>query len=193
MKANKRTLILLGTAAIFMVSMIGLYTFLFFAVRNKTESTALLSDKITELSGRESRIASSVSVLRSQDSNIQKLSSYFFKASEIVSFTKKIEALGPLSGTTLVLASLDQGVTEKSVPFLNFQINASGKFADVERLIVLLENFPGRIEWKTIQLSKDSSPTVEVSSDGKPAKVSPVVISSWKLQASLTALNFVNE
>jgi len=157
MKSNKKTLIILGIATATTVIFGAMYAFLFFTVKGKTEATAVLSEKIDELSGRESRIASSVAVIKTQGENIDKLSAYFFKASEVVAFTKKIEELGAMSNTTLKLESLEQGATEKSVPYLNFRVKASGSFDQVMRLVVLLENFPGKIEWKTLRLSADTS------------------------------------
>lgn len=192
MKANKKTLILLGTAIVFALAGIGAYAFLFFAIKNKTEAASVISEKIDELSGRESRIASSVLVLRKEDANIKKITEYFFKENEVVAFTKKIEALGPQSGTKLILQSLEQGYTEKTVPFLNFRIVATGKFADVQRLLVLLENFPGKFEWKTVRLTLDSSQVSEAPIAGKtPAKV-VATAPQWRVDAFLVARNFAN-
>lgn len=186
MKANKKTLALLGTATILALVGGGVYAFLFFAIKNKTEATSVISEKIDELSGRESRIASSVLVLRKEDANIKKIKEYFFKENEVVAFTKKIEALGTQSGTKLTLQSLEQGYTEKTVPFLNFRIVATGKFADIQRLLVLLENFPGKLEWKTVRLSLDSPQTTEMPT---------IVVAGapqWRVDAFLVALNFTN-
>lgn len=186
MKANKKTVILLVVASIFTLVASTSYVLLFLAVKNKTEATATLSEKIQELSGKESRLASSVAVLRRESANIEKLSSFFFKESEVVFFTKKIEALGAQSGTVLTIESLDKGFTEKAVPFLNFRIKATGGFANLERLLVLLESFPGKLEWKTLRLVRDDLP-VE-SSSIKSVAAAPL----WRVEAFLTALNFVN-
>jgi hypothetical protein len=191
MKSDKKTLVLLGIATTFTLATIGAYAFLFIAMKNKTETTATLSEKIDELSGREARIASSVSVLRRENTNIEKISNYFFKENEVVAFTKKVEALGGQSGTTLTIESLDQGFTEKTVPFLNFRIKALGTFANINRLMVLLENFPGKLEWKTVRLVRDADPILEVDATTnveKPVSGTPL----WRVEASLVALNFVN-
>lgn len=192
MKANKKTLILLGTAVALTLALFSAYAFLFFVMKDKTESTSLLSERIDELSGRESRISSSVSILRRESANIDKLSAFFFKENEIVPFTKKIEALGAQSKTTLTIEALDQGYTEKTVPFLNLRIKAVGKFDDVERLLVLLENFPGKLEWKTVQLVRDTEPTAQTDAGVKvlkPASSAPL----WRAEVFLVALNFVNQ
>lgn len=192
MKTNKKTLTLLGTSIAFALAGGGAYTFLFLAIKNKTEAASVVSEKIDELSGRESRIASSISVLRKEDANIKKITEYFFKENEVVAFTKKVEALGPQSGTKLTLQSLEQGYTEKTVPFLNFRIIATGKFADIQRLLVLIENFPGKFEWKTMRLSLDSPQVTEAPVAGKtPAKV-VAGAPQWRVDAFLVARNFAN-
>lgn len=189
MKANKKTLILLGAGVALTLAAGGSYTFLFFDMKDKTEATSVSSEKIAELSGKESRLASSVSVLRRENANIENVSAYFFNESDIVTFTKKIEALGPQSGTTITIESLDKGVTEKTVPFLNFRIKATGKFADVIRLLVLLENFPGKFDWKTVRLVRDTDTASTASSTQKNTVKDPV----WSVDAFLVALNFVNQ
>lgn len=192
MKANKKILTLLGTAIAFALAGGGAYTFLFLAIKNKTEAASVVSEKIDELSGRESRIASSVSILRKEDANIKKITEYFFKENEVVVFIKKIEALGPQSGTKLTLHSFDQGYTEKTVPFLNFRIIATGEFADIQRLLVLIENFPGMFEWKTVRLSLDSPQVAETQVDGKmPVKI-VAGTPQWRVDVFLIARNFAN-
>lgn len=191
MKANKKTLILLGIATTFMLAVVGLYSFLFYVMKNKAANTATINEKIEELSGRESRIASSVSILRREEDNMAKVSAYFFKENEVVAFAKKIEALGAQSGTALTIEALDQGFTEKTVPFLNFRVKATGKYENVNRLLMLLENFPGKLEWKTIRLVRDSEPVIEVKAGDKTPK--PVSTSpQWRVEVFLIALNFVN-
>lgn len=192
MKANKKTLTLLGTSIVFALVGGGSYAFLFFAIKNKTESASVISEKIDELSGRESRIASSVSILRKEDANIKKITEYFFKENEVVVFIKKIEALGPQSGTKLTLHSFDPGYTEKTVPFLNFRIVATGKFADIQRLIVLIENFPGKFEWKTVRLTLDSSQATEAPVAGKTLTKVVAGVPQWRVDAFLVARNFAN-
>lgn len=192
MKANKKTLILLGIATTFTLAGSALYAFLFYVMKDKVASTTTIAEKIDELSGRESRIASSVSILRREDANMEKISAYFFKENEVVVFAKKIEALGAQSGTTLTIEALDQGYTEKTVPFLNFRIKATGKYANISRLLILLENFPGKLEWKTIRLVRDAEPAGEAQAGVKTPK--PVATSpEWRAEVFLVALNFVNQ
>lgn len=192
MKENKKILILLGTALSITLALGGAYLFLFFTLKNKTEASATLLEKIEELSGRESRIASSVSVLKKESINIEKVSAYFFKETEVVAFAKKIEALGAQSGTTLTIESLDQGYTEKTVPFLNLRIKATGTFANISRLLFLIDNFPGKIEWKTVSLSGGTGASVSAAVDDKNVKITSSA-PEWQASVFLVALNFTNQ
>lgn len=177
MNVNKKTLKILGITLAITLGVAGAYYYLFSIIKDKTAATSILTEKINELSGRESRIASSVSTLRAQADNIDKLSTYFFNINDIVTFTKQIENLGEQSGTKLTISSLEQGTSDKSNPLVNFRIQAEGKFVNIERLLILLENFPGKFQWKSINLRQ---------SGGTGAT------SVWSVDISLTALNFVS-
>lgn len=188
MKSFSKTIALLLLAIVFTVASVGAYTFFFIVMKNKTKATAELLLKTEELSGKGSRVASAVSTLNNERENIDKLSSYFIKESEIALFVKKIEDLGPQSGATISLESLDPGLTEKTVPFLSFRIKATGKFADVERLLVLLENMPGKFEWKTVRLVRDTSSNQQVDTSTQKVATRTAL---WNLEVFLLARNFV--
>lgn len=190
--STKKTLILLAIAASLALVSGAAYSFIFFGMKGKTEEGGVLSEKIDEISGKESRIAASVTVLRKQNTNIDKISSYFFKENDVVAFTKKIEALGGQSGTVLTIESLEQGYGEKKAPFLNFRIKATGKFKDISRLLVLLENFPGKFEWKTVRLVRDMSTVTDPLLLAKGAKPTSTE-SLWTAEVFLSALNFTNQ
>ena len=183
MKSFSKTTTLLLFAIALTVASSGAYTFFFVAMKNKTAATAELSAKNEALAGKESRVASSLGAIKGEILNIEKLSTYFIKESEIVAFTKKIELLGPQSGTTLSLEALDPGTGVGGAPVLNFRIVATGTFQNTMRLVALLENFPAKFEWKSVDLS-----LVEGAVDPKSPKVA-----QWKVAVSLSALNFLNE
>lgn len=189
MKPFSKTTILFVAALAFTLVAGGAYAFFFAAMKDKTEAATAISTSLGELSGKASRTLSAVAVLKSESARIEKLSSYFIKESEIVTFTKNVEALGPQSGTTLTIESLERGVTEKTVPFLNFRVKASGKFPDVMRLLVLLENFPGKFEWKTVRLVSDNSTGQQAGAVATKSDSTPL----WNAEVFLTAFNFVKE
>lgn len=189
MKSFNKTTILFGIALAVTVAAGGVYTFFFIAMRDKTEATSILSASSGELSGKETRTLAAMTTLKAESAHIEKLSSYFVKESEIVTFTKTIEALGPQSGTTLTIESLEPGLTEKTVPFLNFRVKATGKFADVMRLLVLFENFPGKFEWKTVRLVREDITGQQAGTSTPKNDYAP----NWSVEVFLSALNFVKE
>lgn len=190
MKSFNKTAALLFVAVVSVLAALGAYSFIFITMKNKTEATSELLSKTAELSGKETRMASAAAALKNESANIEKLSTYFIKESEIVSFAKKIEELGTQSGTDLSLEALDPGVTEKTIPFLDFRIRATGEFVNIQRLLVLLENFPGKFEWKTVRLVREAS-SGQVSGTGTSKTVSQIPM--WKLEVFLTARNFIKE
>lgn len=187
MKSTSKTLTILGIALAFTMVAGGVYMYFFAAMRSKTEATALLFANLEELSGKETRALSAATTIRNESTNIEKLSTYFIKESGVVSFAKSIEALGPQAGTGLVIQSLEPGVTEKAVPFLSFRIRATGKFADISKLLVLLENLPGRFEWRTVRLSMSDTSGQVAGVTGKN------IPAEWSAEILLNAVNFVKE
>lgn len=183
MKSFSKTTLLLLFSVVLAAASGGAYAFFFVAMKNKTAATAELSTKNEALAGKESRVTSALVAVKDESSNIEKLATYFIKESEIVAFTKKIELLGPQSGTILSLEALDPGTGEGGVPVLNFRIVATGTFQNTMRLVALLENFPAKFEWKSVDLS-----LYEDAVDPKAPKVA-----QWKVSVSLLALNFLKE
>lgn len=191
MKSLNKTTIFLGISLALAIIIGGAYAFFFVAVKNKNKSIAEFLSKNEELAGRESRLRFSKSSLKIEQSNIDKLTSYFIKEKDIVSFAKKIEALGAESGTTLSLELLEPGVAEGSIPVLNFRVKAKGEFTEVMKLTALLENYPVKFEWKSVRLVRDDSSTVPTVAQN--AKTSRAVAPQWIVTISLSAFNFLKE
>lgn len=188
MKELNKTTILLTVAIIGALVAGSIYAFFFVSMKNKTTAVVDLSAQLTQLSGEQTRYRSTTSQLQSDSQKIEKLSSYFIKESEIVAFTKKIEALGANAGVALSIESLDPGVTTTGAPFLGFRILAEGRFENIERLLGLLQNFPGKFEWKTVRFVREGE---IVSPDGKT--IATTGAPKWRAEVSLAALNFVKE
>lgn len=192
MKSFKKTTILLFFAIALTAALGGAYAFFFIAMKNKTAATAELSAKNETLAGKESRVTSALAAIKGENTNIEKLNSYFIKESEIVAFTKKIELLGEQSGTTFSLEALDPGVDENNAPVLNFRVIATGEFQNVMRLAALLENFPGKFKLKSVNLSLGDR--AEETADTATTKTPKAPkATEWKITVSLAALNFVKE
>lgn len=188
MKSLNKTTIVLGIAIASMVVASVVYIFFFLSMKSKTEAATELSAQLEDLSGKQQRYTTAASSLQSESARIEKLSSYFIKESEIVSFTKKIEALGPDAGVALSLEALDPGVTEAGVPLLNFRIVARGRFENTERFLLLLQNFPGKFEWRTVNLVRDNGKLGEMSTSSPQMGTQ-----KWRAEVSLAAYNFIKE
>jgi hypothetical protein len=188
MKTPNKTKVLLGIAIVCTLVAGGLYTFFFISMKNKTDEAVALSAELSELSGAQLRYASAGAVLKGEQENINKLTAYFIKESEIVAFTKKIEALGQNAGVTLSIESLDPGVTPAGAPLLSFNIIAEGKFENTQRLLSLLQNLPGKFEWRTVRFAREGT----IAPDGI-STLSSGGAAKWKVEAGLVALNFVRE
>lgn len=174
MKSFNKTTIILILAVVCTVVAGGVYVFFFATMRNETVAATDLSTTLSEITGQQYRYNSVLSSLQAESIRIDKLSAYFIKESDIVAFTKRIDMLGSLAGVTLSIESLDSGISKDKTAYLNFKITAEGKFENTERFLVYLQNFPGKFLWNTVRVFHEAGPT-------------------WKVEASLTALNFIKE
>ncbi len=174
-----------------MVVVVSGYAFFFIAMKKKTDGAVELLTKIEELSGKNAKLSASVSVLKNEAERVEKLKSYFIKESEIVAFTRSIEALAVLSGVSLSIESLEPGLSDADMPVLNFRIKATGKFGGVMRAVTLLENLPAKLEWKNMRLLRenDGATTVEV----KDAPTATYREPRWLLVVTAAAINFIHE
>ncbi len=191
MKKLTKTQILLIGSLTFLVAVTSGYSFFFIAMKEKTDSTGELFAKMEELSGRNSKLAAAVDVLKNEARRVEKLKSYFIKESEIVVFAKNIEMLGIQAGVTLSLASLDPGIGDTNTPVINFSIKATGKFEEVMHVITLLENSSTTLEWKSIRLLRENDGAIPVV--GKDAPQATNKEPRWLLEATVVAVNFIHE
>lgn len=187
-KSLNKTKVLLGIAIACTVVATVVYVFFFLSMKNKTQATTEISTQLDDLSGKQQRYTTVALALQSESPRIEKLSSFFIKESDIVSFTKKIEALGPKAGVALSLESLDPGTTEAGVPYLNFRIIAQGRFENTERLLLLLQNFPAKFEWKTVNLSRDNRGSSDMGTSTPKTGTQ-----KWRAEVTLVAYNYSKE
>ena len=190
-KPFNKTTIFLSISLLFAVMVGGLYASFFVVMKDKNRSIAEFLSRSEELIGRESRLRFAKSTLKIEQSNVDRLSSYLIRESEVVSFAKKIEALGAESGTALSLDLLESGVIEGGYPLLNFRVKAKGGFKEVMKLTSLLENYPIKFEWRSVHLVRDDSEMAlpAVQNPKTSVRVSP----QWIITISLLASNFLRE
>ncbi len=188
MKSLNKTVILVAIAFLSAVVIGGVYIYFFVSMQNKTQDAIGLSTKIEEISSRESRYRAAASALQTESAQIAKLSSYYISADGVVAFAQKLESLGPQAGVTLSLKSLDPGTTPSGSSVLSFELTAEGTFVNVERLLTLLQNFPGNFVWKTVKFARVDN--IALAQSGTATRGSAP---QWNLDASLDALNFIKQ
>ena len=188
MKSLNKTVILVITAFFSTIAIGGVYIYFFVSMQNKTQDAIGLSAKIEEISGSESRYRAAASALQTESAQIAKLSSYYISADGVVAFAQKLESLGPQAGVTLSLKSLDPGTTSSGAPVLSLELTAEGTFVNEERLLTLLQNFPGNFVWKTVKLARVDN--IALATSGTTARSAAP---QWNLDVSLDALNFVKQ
>lgn len=190
---------LTNTAVLFMVALLltavvtGAYAYFFIKMKDRAELTINLNTKVNDLEEKEKRIASSIITMRNESASIKKLSAYYIKESEVVLFTKKIEALGKEAGVKLSIESLESGVGEKGATTLNFRLKAKGDFQDVVKLVALLENFPAKFDWKSVRMVRVESVAEEFDQKDEIKNQSQAPKPVWSADISLVALNFIKE
>ncbi|MEK7460515.1 MAG: hypothetical protein AAB628_03135 [Patescibacteria group bacterium] len=193
MKSLKKTAVLLIVALSLTLMAIGAYFYFFIKMKDLAGQTIELGVKADELAGKESRIRNADTMMRNESVRIEKLSQYLIKESEIVVFTKKIEALAEESGIRLTIESLDSGIGDGGTAMLNFRIKAKGEFKNIIKFTALLENFPAKLEWKNVKLVREEGVTQVVDQKTTINKQSLSANPIWVAEASLSVLNFVKE
>ncbi len=186
-----KTGILLIIAFLVTASAFGVYAFFFAATKSKAESATSIADTTGSVESRQAKLALTLATLKEQSDNIQKLDELFIKQKEIVNFTKRIESLGVTPGTKISIEGLTPSLSKDNAPILSFDIKVQGKFVDVMRTLELLENFPAKIEWSSVNIKRESEGSVAaVKTNGNvPQVVEPI----WKMSVAGAALNFVRE
>ncbi len=185
MKLTKTTALLTFATACTVVS-IATYAYFFVSMKSKTEETISLTAQSGQFSVQHARYTAVVNSLQLSKSDIEKLSSYYIRESGIVLFTKKLEALGTQAGVKLSIESLDPGLVPGGGAALGFRLDAEGKFENTQKFLILLQNFPGKFEWRSLQLKRAAD-----ASDSSTAKATSAPL--WRVEVSLVALNFLKE
>lgn len=191
MKKNKtnKTVVLLGFAVLLTAGLGGIYAFLFLGIIDQTKTTKELGVEFEELSNKESKLNLSMDLLKDRKDDIATIERSFIHESKIIDFPRTLEDLGVELGAKVTINTLDQVKISEGVWALGFQLNAVGSFADVVRFLNALENFPSKIEFSMINLSKTEG---GVSVD-PVTKKETVVPSIWTLSVNARLLNYLKD
>lgn len=121
-----------------------------------------------------------------------RLSTFFISSGEVVKFIEAVEALGPLTGSKVVLVNIDTDNLDSAVAgkegLIRTKISAEGTWSSVMQVLSLAEILPYKIAINNIRLSVGESAPFEASSTKKATVAKPVWSLSFDLQASMLAV-----
>ncbi|MCX6751390.1 MAG: hypothetical protein NT161_01320 [Candidatus Nomurabacteria bacterium] len=170
---QKKSLIL---SAIFFIFSCFVFIFLYKDINNKKEISQLAQEKwqtkATSMENAKSLI-NSVKIIEPQKALLE---THFVKSSDVVPFLDTIEKISKDVGATAEVVSVD---VAKDNPSLIVEMNASGSFETIYKLIMLLENSPYNLEFVSVDL-KNSGTSI-----GKSPQ--------WTATFQIKLLNFINQ
>lgn len=187
-KINK-TIAILTFAVILTAGFGGLYALLFVGIVNQTKETNESVVQYDELSNKESKLNLSIDLLKDRKTDIVLIENSFIRESKIADFPRVIEDLGTELGVRIAFGGLDQIKSSDGVWALGFQLSASGTFANVMRFLGALENFPSKIEFTTVGLTKTRG-GISIDPITKKSIVEP---SEWTLSVNAKLLNYLKD
>ncbi|HTK33537.1 MAG TPA: hypothetical protein VL335_03275 [Candidatus Paceibacterota bacterium] len=182
MKHSHVPLLIFAVAVMCVVS--ALYAYMYHATLVSINRASLARDIVaTEQNDQTqakdlAKIASDTVLERSQ------VPHFFIPADDVVSFITTLEALGPQSGATVTLSSIDSDVINGAAPgtigHARAHVDASGSWLSIMRLISLSENMPYAVSISHLNLNNGGA------QDTKDAKVPQHIWSaSFDVQAAV--------
>ncbi len=150
LKNNKKITIILTAVILLNFILIGVYVYVVRAIKDKSESTSILSSKLSGYISKEGKINILKKTIEDTSVDRAKLYKYFVDINDIPVFTKRVESLSKISGVdSLVINSLSQ---KNNILFLDFK--TEGSFENTVYLIQLVKNLPFKIDIKKSYISK---------------------------------------
>ncbi len=181
MTTTRKILITLGLLALINLSGVGAYGYILYKIfleRSRTDEALLALS--TELK-REDNLRRLADAVKKTSAERQKIDSYFVDVKGSARFLEELQSFGRGAGVSIHLNNVD--VEAKKT--LRVDFSANGSFAQLNRLIELMEATPYVIEIKSVNLSK-----VNITKDSKKEK-SPANL--WSGSFSIRLLSFVNK
>jgi hypothetical protein len=137
-----------------------LYAYMFYATSASVRQSNAARD-IVRAEGTDQSQAKSISELAaSTAASRARLASLFVPADNIVVFITALESLGPQSGSTVSLATIDAdslaGAPAGTIGAIRAHINASGSWASVMRVLSLAERMPYAVSIDHVRLDASS-------------------------------------
>ncbi len=159
--SKNNTKIIFFSSIITVLLSVGAFVFIFKIIANKNEHTsaviATLNQKIINKENN-SALANKITEIENTKKIID---SYFVDTNHIDTFIEYLEGLGSGFGVVTKVKNFEVLQNDKSI--LAVDLSSDGSFADVMRIIKLIENSPYQTRIKRVSLTKAPDTQTEVS------------------------------
>lgn len=147
---------------------------------NKKESFLAEEKWQTETTQRESAksLVSSINVIEPEKNLLE---SHFVKSSDVVPFLNTIEKMANDTGVKSEVVSI--GISPDKISFL-VEMNASGSFENIYKLVTLLENSQYDLEFVMANIRSSNIQNTTIGNDTK--------IKEWTASFQIRLLSFIN-
>ncbi|MBI5816956.1 MAG: hypothetical protein HZB09_00860 [Candidatus Yonathbacteria bacterium] len=163
------------------ITLVGVYGFLFYSIKAKSEEASTLSHDLNARHASEESFSLLRHAVNDTKDDRVKLQSYFVRSSTINTFFDTLESLGKESNTDMKLSS---PIEQRNILAIN--VSTRGTFENIYYLVRLIEQLPYRIEFKKAYFN--SLGTIDMPSlpEGKSVNISKNKVRSVTWEASFT-------
>ncbi len=187
---SRSSKVLLSFAIVVVVFVMGVYAYMYYRIQVSTSKTVTALGALHD--GPSSANKEQLSLLEYKASldKWSKLQDFFISPDEEVVFIETIESLGPESGSSVTITSIDSDKFENAVPGtkgkLKAKVSATGSWSSVMRMLSLAEVTPYEVSINNIRLDQYSTSMNDVDSKTKKASKD-----EWKLSFDIEVLMVV--
>lgn len=180
MKKTSPHIITSSFLAVICAVAVGIYAFLYIQIKNTNEHVSIVQNEAEAQEIENNGQQSLEDILNNTKEDREKIASIVLSDDKVVDFLESVEALGPLTNTTVTTASVNvNDATGKDTGFLTLQMNVAGSWQNVLQFASLIENMPYQI---TIT---DASFTGEVQKSTDKKKSQSV---KWRAQLNVSVV-----
>jgi hypothetical protein len=178
MKELHRSILLFVISLAVLLALIAGYIFLFLDLKDRNQAIITMHQDLLEKEHQQKERLELERTIVTTDADRQTLESYFIPGDKAVSFLETLESYGKLAGTAFEIVTVDintpaegtpavptEGDTAsetaapvatatKEQPSLSITLHALGRFQDIYRLLLLLENAPYEFEFDGTTMRK---------------------------------------
>jgi len=151
---NRHTKIIFYLSIITTLLAVGAFIFLFKIIIDKNEHTSVVQSTLNDKMIKKQNNKELANKLAEIDNTQKTIDSYFVDPTRIDSFVEYLEKLGSPFGALVKVENFEISSGEKNI--LKVEISSEGTFANMMRIIKLVENAPYQTHVKQVSLVKSS-------------------------------------